>query len=173
MPVKRSGRSRSRNRKGFFAMPYSASLPLGTLANEVVVKVNTHASSFTRDAYLISVDQYTSLHNNTAEEGPYQLGFAHGDLTVTEIKESLEAEPIDPSDIIAREQMRRPVRKMGMLPGLLASEVLKNGEVTRTKLRFALGKKALVFWTKNRGDTANLTTGTLIKISGTIYGRWI
>ncbi len=171
MPVKRSGRKR--NRKGFFAMPYSASLALATLANEVVVKVNTHASSFTRDAYIISVDQYTSLHNNTTAEGPYQLGFAHGDLTVTEIKESLEAEPIDPSDIIAREHMRRPVRKMGMLPGLLASEVLNNGVVQRTRINFPIGKNALVFWAKNRGDTANLTTGTLIKISGTIYGRWI
>lgn len=124
------------------------------------------------DLYCLSIDTTWSSVDHTAKEGPIVVGVAHGDLSVTEIKEATEAEMTDPDDIIARERARRPVRTIGVFDGETENEKLNDGRMLRTKMKFSVGDgHQPVLWAKNK-DTAQLTTGTLIKVNGVLYGRW-
>ena len=164
-----SGRRR-RNRTGFVAIPFEDDISLATLAHNTVI--SSDVMTLGEDLFCISVDALWSKSDGTAGEGPIHVGFAHGDLTVTEIQEALSANLTDPDDIIARERARRPVRKSASFPQIAADEVVASGLPIRTKLRFSLGDgHPLRTWAYNRSG-ATLTTGVNIRVSGTLYGRW-
>ncbi len=170
MPPKRSY-SRKRSRKNFVAIPYKFTIALGTLANGIVISIPFQTLG--EDLYIISVDAAWSLRNLTAGEGPISVGFAHGDYSVTEIKEALDAEVTDPDDKIAMERSRRQVRVVGSFPGLNTEEVLNHGNKLRQKIGFSIGDgHFLQGWAQNDSGNANLTTGANVLISGHIYGRW-
>ncbi len=160
-------------RKNFQAFPFNVQLALLALADETVLKANLFVSDLIRGLFNISVDATWAVRGLTAGEGPINVGWAHNDLSIVEIKENLDVEMFDPSDIIARERSRRPVRKSGVFQGLTAVEVISNGNIIRTPLRFTtdIGHQ-IVFWGMNKSG-ANLTTGAVIEIQGTLYGRWI
>ncbi len=166
-------RSKSKkNRKGFIAIPFTAQLALSTLASLTVLDAAVLSATWGEDIFIISVDSYWSLRDLTPGEGPIIVGFAHGDLSVGEIAENLNAEVTDPDDIIARERARRPVRKAGQFTGLLANEALNDGKKLRTRLKFSVGEgHNLAFWARNDSG-ATLTTGAILNLSGTLYGRW-
>ena len=160
-----------KNRKGFVAIPFETAVNLSTLANDDVLSVASMAS-FGEDIYIISVDCLFSIRGLTALEGPLQFGFAHSDLTDTEIKEALEAELTDPDDIIAKERARRPVRRAGQFSGLNTDDIFNDGRVKRVKIKFSVGDGfTLDAWIKNRSGSA-LTTGANVGVTGTLYGRW-
>ncbi len=164
-------RKRSSRGRNFVAIPFQTALTLGTLA-DLTAFITSTVSGFGEDIYVLSVDALWALHTHTAGEGPISVGLAHGDLTVTEIKENLQAEMTDPDDIIAKERSRRPVRKSGIFSGLNTEEALANGEQIRTKVKFSVGDgHNLNAWAFNQSGAA-LTTGTVIQVIGTIYGRW-
>ncbi len=165
---KRRGR-----RGGFQAIPYTAQLSLSTLADNTVLTGNFLGGTFVEDFYCVSVDALWSINGLTAGEVPIEAGFNHGDLSVTEIGEALDAEILDPSDIIARERARRPVRRaVKFSEGAATEMVINNGTEVRTPLRFMVNDgKAIQFWVANRSGGA-LTTGSRVEISGTLYGRW-
>ncbi len=164
--------SKRRGKKGFVAIPFVAELALSTLGAGVVTAVDALGAALGEDLYCISVDSWASIISHTPAEGPLVCGYAHSDLTVAEVAECLSAELTDPDDIIAKERSRRPVRKTGVFSGIASDENLNNGQVIRTKLKFSVGDgHNLAFWVMNSdGDT--LTTGTVVKVSGTLYGRW-
>ncbi len=162
---------RRRKSRNFVAIPFDQQLALATLNDNIVLSAST-IGVLTEDLFVISVDATWSLRGHTATEGPIEVGFAHGDLTDTEIAEALDASVLDPSDIIAGERARRPVRRSGKFSGLSTEEVLANGEQIRTKCKFTIGSgKNFDLWASNRSG-ANLTTGTIVEVQGTIYGRW-
>ncbi len=168
MPAKRRGKSRSK--KNFVAIPINGEVALGTLADNTVI--DAAIVTLGEDFYAISADLYLSKVNHTPGEGPLLVGLNHGDLSVTEIKEKLVANVQDPDDIIANEQSRRPVRAAGQFPGIAADEVLRNGEPVRTRLKFSIGDAhTLNIFAFNR-SAGPLTTGTIIKVTGTLFGRW-
>ena len=172
--AKRTRRRRSR-RRGFIAIPFSGQLSLGTLATETVVKAQLLGAAPTEDLFVVSVDGVYGLRGMAAGEGPIEIGLNHADLTVTEVKESLEANLLTPDDIIQRERARRPVRRIGMMRGpAVAGEdtVLNGGEVQRTPVRFSVGEAGLELWAKSRDSVANLASGGAVEFSGTLYGRW-
>lgn len=160
-----------RNRRNFQAIPFNHTLgPTGT-SNE---GCDTAAIiTFGEDIYVISVDaviSWTDWAGTT--ELPCDVGFAHGDLSATEIAEAVNAEVTDPDDIIARERARRPVRVAGVLAENAVQGVLNDGEPVRTRLKFSIGDgHSLAFWLINRSGTT-LTGTPLVEITGTIYGRW-
>lgn len=169
--VNRRKTSRRSRRKNFVAIPYQDTLTLAALADNTVFEAAV-IPALGEDLYILSVDSQFSLIGHTAGEGPISVGFNHGDLTATEIQESLNAELTDPDDIIAKERARRPVRKTGYFDGLTTNERLNNGANLRTKLRFSVGNDhTLGAWAWNTSGAA-LTTGSLVKVQGTIYGRW-
>ncbi len=82
-------------------------LTVGTLATLTVI-VAALAPVSTAQYRLISCNHTWSLSGHTAGEGPYTVGYAFGDYSVTEIKEAIEiANSISPSDKIAQEKGNR------------------------------------------------------------------
>ncbi len=154
-------------------MPFNTTIALSTLGSGVVLLQNAIAS-LGESFYAVSVDSWWASTGHTAAEGPIQVGFAHGDLAVAEIKECIESDLSDPNDIIQRERARRPVRTVGYLRQADATpQVIDGGEKQRTPLRFKLGDgNAINVWASNRSG-AQLTTGTIIRCDGVIYGRWL
>ncbi len=122
---------------------------------------------------VVSADIYWSYAGHTAAEGPLEVGIANGDLSVAEVAECLDSNPTSQSDIVAREFARRPVRRSGVFDGVATIASLNDGKSIRTKLNTILDEGTeLKAWIKNL-DASALTTGTLIKINGAIYGYWI
>ena len=161
----RRGRS-----KNFFASKVEANLTLSTLADNTVLSATL--LDLTQDAFLISADLTWAVRNLTAGQGPIQLGYANSGLTDTEIGEALAASPNSQDDLVAIERTRRPVREAGSFNGLNTEEVLNNGNLLRTKLKFVVtSARDLDIWAKNRSG-APLTTGALINVSGKVYGNW-
>ncbi len=166
----RKGRRYTKRRRGFIAIPFNAFLALSTLGDDTVL--TEPMITFGEDIYIMSVDALWTIKGHTANEGPLQVGFNHGDLNATEVEEALEANLQDPDDIIAKEHARRPVRRAGTFAGNESHESLNHGVQIRTKLKFSVGETfALNAWCQNQAG-ATLTTGTTINIVGTIFGRW-
>ncbi len=169
MVKRRRGRKR---RAKLVAIPFVARLPLSTLGASTVVTISALPSDFGEDFYCHSVFATWALREGTATEGPLSFGYAHGDLSVTEILEAITAEVTDPDDIIAKERSRRPVRKTGSFPGLSTNEIWNDGRQGRTGLGFSVGDgHTLDCWILNNSASA-LAGGTIVEIDGVIYGRW-
>ncbi len=166
-------RKRRGRRRGFQAIPFNAELALGTLANDTLVKVSMLGGVFEEDFYCISVDALWSIKDLTAGGVPIEVGYNHGDLIATEVVQALDANLLDPSDIIQREHARRPVRRVGKFTdGAKTDMELNDGTLLRSKLKFMVNDQhAIQAWMINRSG-ATLTTGAIVNISGTLYGRW-
>ncbi len=165
-------KARRRSSARFRAVPFTIQLATGALAAEAVIKVDCFSSNSTRDSYIMSIDYSAALRDHTAGEGPLEIGFAHSDYTVTEIKEALEAgASFDPGNKVAQEQARRLVRSAGLFSGASAFDSLYDGRPKRRKIGFLVSQGFnLAFWIKNR-DGAALTGGGIVEIQGTAYMR--
>ena len=172
-PARRNPRRRKRDRN-FVAIPYSVGLTLSTLANNAVEA--GPLVTFGEDLFVVSVDMTAVTRGLTADEGDFlEVGTSHGDLTDTEVEETLQAELTDPDDIIARERARRPVRRYGFMIRTDADGIhsaLEQGKMVRRKHMFSVGNDhSLNVWVGNRSGS-QLTTGAVTNVVGTIFGRW-
>ncbi len=161
-----------RGRGRIVALPTQTSITLSTLANNIVLKsaIITFGTRF----YCTSAKGSWSIRDQTPGEGPVAVGYAHGDLSVTEVSEVLAATPSDPDDMIANERASRPIRRVGKFPSIAADEVLADGREMKTKIRFrnAIGiGHSLDIWCQNRSGAA-LTGGAIITWDGVLYGYW-
>jgi len=154
----------------FQAIPFNANTALSTLADGTVL--TTVLTALVQDFFAVSADVSVSFRGRTDTEGPLQFGFANSDLSLVEIGEALDASPSSESDIIARERIRRPVRRIGRVSPALADQSWNDGNPKRVQLRFNLANSLEVNgWVRNQSG-ANLTTGAIIEWQGTIYGYW-
>ncbi len=170
MPPKTSTRRKQSRRKNFVAIPVNQSITLDTLLNSTVIKASLSGVP-TEDLFVISSDLSITVRSLTAGEGPLEVGLAHSDLSVTEILENLDVSFLNPDNIIAKEQARRPVRRIGVLNGLTSEESLNHGNQTRTPIKFSIGEVGLDCWVVNRSG-ATLTTGAIVQFFGTLYCKW-
>ncbi len=165
-------RKKSSRRRGtpLVVLRVNSDFPMGTaLAQAVVTSAITNIGG-TRFR-MVAADLYWAMHDHTANEGPVEVGLSNGDLTVTEIAEALDASPISPADIIALERARRPVRRSGMFSEQ-AGDVLNEGKPIRTKFRTTADVGIEInAWARNLDDVS-MTTGTIITVTGKIYGHW-
>ncbi len=164
--------ARKRSRRGFQAIPFTAIITLGTATDGTVVQ--SAVIAFGEDFFVISADAVWTLRDGDAGEGPIDLGWNHGDLSVAEIAEALDAELSDPDDIIARERARRPVRRAGtVIPKVAGEDVqLNNGVKIRTRMKFSVGDgHTLDVYGRNRSG-GSLAGGMTVVVDGTVYGRW-
>ncbi len=156
-------------------MPVSGSVLPSTLGSGVVIKSNL-MTNLSEDFFVISADLHFEIRDGTVGEGPLQVGLAHGDYTVTEIKECLDVDLSNPSDKIAVERSRRLVRRAGFFQQNLSAageQMPQNGEVKRYKLKWMINDGvSLDFWVHNQSGGA-LTGGGTVIVSGTLYGRWV
>ena len=167
--IKRKAQRKQVN-SAFQVLPVSGLLTLSTLAAEAIIAVNIMAID--DDFWVQSCDLAWNMQGHTAGQGPLLVGINNGDLSVTEIGECISAVPASRSDIVEREEARRPVRRVGIFPGLSTDEALNDGKVIRTRIKMYLAQGTdLQMYAQNKSG-GSLTTGTLIRVFGSIYGEW-
>jgi len=160
-------RGRSKN---FFVSKVDGTVTLGAATSGTVVL--GAILDLTQDAYLISADLTWAMRDHTAAEGPIEVGLANSVLSTTEVSEAVTATPNSQDDRVALEQTSRPVREAGAFPGLLTDEVLNNGNIFRTKLKMVVtSARDLNAYARNVSG-ATLTTGTIVRVNGKVYGTW-
>ncbi len=169
--AKRQVRRKQRN-SAFQALKVNAILTLGALGLETAI---TQALTVLADDFWVqSADLAWTIRLLTSLEGPVALGLANGDLSVAEIKEAINASPVSRSDIIAREQARRPIREVGQVSADSDGGVLQlnDGQPVRTSVKMYLAEGTeLNAFAFNQTGVA-LTTGAIVRIWGTLYGTW-
>ena len=164
---------RRRRDKKFIAIPFSQSFGLSTLADGIVLVGGVLNANFGEDIWIVSMDWTTSIRDLTLAEIPITFGVAHGDLSITEISEALEAEVASPDDIIAKERARRPVRRFGTFSRSdLTGFTVNDGVTRRNKVMFSVGDGFNLNWWARNVFGAVLTTGAIIEYQGTLFGRW-
>ncbi len=159
--------------KAFQALPVNASLALSTLATETALTVAL--SALADDFYVISADLTWTIRDLTGGEDPIHVGLANGDLSVAEIKEAINAAPTSRSDIVAREHARRPIRRIGSFvsgSANLFGNYLNDGKPIRTKVKMYLAEGVELNAFAFNASGAALTTGAVMRVYGTLYGRW-
>ncbi len=172
-----------RSNKNFAAIDVDIQLALTTLGDGIVKAQPLFSSVLKEDLFVLSTDLNYSVRDLTAGElQPATVGLAHGDYSVTEIKEKLDNDSyLGPGDKIEQEKSRRLVRKVGTLfpegPGVstvfLYATGRNGGRIIRTKLKFMIQSgHNLQTWVWNRSGAA-LQTGSVLEVSGTVYGRWV
>ncbi len=169
----RKGKRRRRYSPGFAAISFTTAISLGTLGSDTVVTQAMFSNAFEENFYAMSCKAQWGYRNGTITEGPVEVGYAHSDYTVGEVAEKLSADESNVrGDKIANEQSRRDVRRAGMFAGAVTDDVLNDGRGIKTALRFRIGNNFnLNVYARNRSG-AVLTTGGLIIITGTLYGRY-
>ncbi len=162
-----------RRRSRLIVAPLQGSMALGTLGEGIVISSPIENSTLDRELFVISGDVQPVLVGATAQEGPIYVGVAHGDLSVTEIKEALEADALDQGDQIAQERARRKVRQFGVFMVLLPNSELNDGLPVRVKIKFVVeAGNVLNIFCYNRSGS-QLTTGAILKWTGKLYCKAI
>lgn len=171
MAKRRPQRRRAKSTK-FTVLNNDPTNTLGALA-DATVKIQESTLTLNQDFHCVSMEILASATNHTATEGPYMLGIAEATLTVTEIKEAIEAQPLSEFDIPAIEHAKRKVRLLGSFDGLATEEHFNDGDPIRAKLNWRVpsGKDLPLVFVVNR-SSAPLTTGTLIKHQIKYFGYW-
>ncbi len=176
MPVAYDMARRSRKKpyqkynSAFQAIPIDGGVNLGALANNAAIVGNL--TTFTDDFWGQSADLSWTTSNATVGEGPLLVGLCSSDLTAAQVAEAILATPDSRSDIVAREQARRPVRRVGKFTVLNTHEVLADGKNIRTpvKMYFAEATQMNIFVFNASGST--LTTANFVHAYGMLYGEW-
>ncbi len=153
----------------FQVLPVQNVLNLSTLADATVV--TSSITAITDDFWVQSADLTWTIDGNTAGEAPIFVGLNNGDLSVTEIKEALQALPASRSDIVSRERARRPVRRVGGFSGQ-SGQSLNDGKPIRTTIKMYLAESTELEMFALNNSGATLTTGGVIDVYGVLYGEW-
>ncbi len=171
---------RKRSNRNFVAIPFSVAVSLGTLGDGSVADLEA-LPTLTEDLFVMSVDMSASVEGLTAGQlVPADVGYSHGDYSVTQVKEKLDVVLTGPGSKLQQERVRRLIRKAGAMNAFDTSAktestmIGRNGSrIVRTKINFVIQSgKPLNVWIHNRSG-AQLTTGSTLRTSGTVYGRWI
>ncbi len=161
-----------RRNRNFFVIPVNVVITMGATVASVVVATVEPAAGFTRECFIMSARLMWAIQDHTAGEGPIQFGLHHNDLSVTEVGEGLDAVMSGSSDRIEYERSTRPIRQVGHFAGLNTDEVFNDGRALKTKVKMTFDEGfAFGMWARNQSGST-LTTGTLVKIFGNIYGVW-
>ncbi len=154
-------------------------LTLGTLANEVAVKVQSLVPS--EDLRLLKSEINAVAIGMTIVEGSGLLfGIADNELTVGEIGEAILADgPTDRNEVPEREQVERPVVVLSQLDmdetetrGVFRD--MHSGAPTminKKRWTYSNPEGWCYFVFNNTGGA--LTTGGSVRIQGTHYGLWL
>ncbi len=162
-----------RSNRNFVAIPVTSAITLSTLANGTVLTASL-LGTLTEDLFVISADLEWTLRDVTAGEVPIEVGLAHSDYSVGEILENLDVSFLGPGSKIEQERARRLIRRSGIFnDGAKTDQEMGHGLPVKTKCKWVAqdGQDLNAFAVNRSGAT--LTTGAVIQIHGTVYGRWI
>ncbi len=167
-------KGRRKRDPNFVVIPFTAALTVGTPTANTVVQAAI--VTMADEIAMISVDATWNLRDATTGQGPIMFGFSHGDLSLTEVAEALNAIPVRRDDMIQIERAGRAVRRVGSFQGAVdLEEKFNDGKVTRTPLRgkFRFSEDvAFNMWIQNRSG-GTLAGGASVVCDGLIYGRWL
>ncbi len=170
--AKHKKRSKGRKDIAFAAISVTENLAVGALVNNTAI-FGALIAALGDDFYAISADLMWTMVDGTGGQGPVEVGVAHGDYTIAEVKEYLDVDMSDPGNLIAKEQNRRLIRRAGIFNVLSGAESLFDGQAKRLPLKFVINEGSpFNMWLMNRSG-GTLTTGMLIRVSGTVFGRWL
>ncbi len=145
----------------------NASVTLAALAANTAITGTVFGNA--DGAYrVISVSSTWAWSDHTAGEGPVHVGYAHGDYSVTEIKEFVESSAsISIGNKISNEHANRLIRIVGTLAGDTTDETLNDGKPIKTRLNWAIpiGTNLNAFVYSDELQT----TGSFIDLKGTAY----
>ncbi len=156
---------------------HSDIITLGTLANNTALKEDA-ALVATEDFRLISMEMTAALVGSTATETPISLYLVNDELSVTEIKESIEANgPLGRSDRLAQERAERAVFLLGTFLGNGANLHLHGADAQNTVVKKTIrwsfsnaqGWSVIAF---NHSGQA-LTTGAVVRFLAKYFGVWL
>ncbi len=163
-------KSYTRRRKRTFSLRRVRITPenvLSTLATDTAI-VTGITGAAVGSYRAISVKGTWNVSSLVEGEGPLTVGLAHGDYSITEIKECLESfQSIDPGEKIAQERGNRLVRIVGVLTGKLNS--LNNGIKISTRLNWLIVPGDLINMFVYNEGTASLTTGAIVNLQGDMW----
>ncbi len=154
-------------------VPFTEATALLTLASVTVVTSSLLPVS-DNEYRVLSVSNLWSLRDATLSEGPIIVGYAHGDYSVTEIKQCIEAEAsMVRGDKIEAERANRLVRRVGIFTGDTSDQTLNDGKPIRTRLNWVIPVgKTLNAWAYNQSG-ASLTTGSELVSNGKATLKWL
>ncbi len=166
--------------RNFVSAKTSSELALSTLAVNTVLA--TDLAAMEDDLYYISaLIKGHSMAGRTVGEVPIIWGLADGDLSVTEIKECIDARGVEGfsrNDTIELEQARRKVRVIGTFSGDGVAEAWNDGQPRKVKIGFAVNRlntagnpNALKVWYMNQSAANPLTTGIITRLDCELYAR--
>ncbi len=173
-PLKQAMARKRRGRRNstFFQSRDTVGLALGTLANLIVVKATP--PTMDQDILVHSVKLNAMLRGFTVGEGPLMIGVAQDILTVTEIKEALDASPSSQYDVPAVEQAGRKVRILGIFDGVEVNERLNDGKAVTARLNWKIpdDQNLPSIWVMNMDSASSLTTGAVVQSQITYNCSW-
>ncbi len=146
----------------------TAEVALVTLAASTAITVSLTGTSDSQYRF-ISAHIVWDLIGQTAGQGPVVFGFAHGDYSVTEIKEAIEVtNSISQGDKIASERANRLIRIVGTF-GANANGIFNDGRPLKTRLNWLMpvGEQVNIFAYNDFGSS--LTTGAVLNVNGSVY----
>ena len=139
------------------------SASIGTLAARTAVEIG--ATAVTQNYAPALYQGAVNLRNATEGEG-LSIYVSDGDLSLAEVEECIEAEPLHGRDTINLEQSRRNVQYLGSVS---LSDILSLNEGNRLPMmRENIGWK---FWAYNPTGAA-MTTGAVLGGTIWVYGRF-
>ena len=167
----RRGRRPRRNKSDDQVWPFVAELAINGLTDDTVSGGTCVATSDACRTYSALIAW--ALEGMTPGEGPIEVGLYDSDLSVTEVKEALNASPTNRSAIVEREKARRPVRNSGTFRVANAEEVLNDGRPIYTRVLMKHSQSAnLNFFAYNKSG-GTLAAGSVLHVSGKLFGGWI
>ncbi len=152
-------------------IPFSSEIALSTLADETAIFISV-LGNLSEDIYLTGAKTQVTVRDLSAGEIPLQLAWAHGDYTLAEVKEALDASPAGPQDKIAIERAKRAVRNFGVIQVASNLDQFNLGSPKYRRLQFTVEDgEPINFVVMNRSGGA-LTTGATVEIQGDLFGYW-
>ncbi len=144
---------------------------LGTLNAITAITGNSKIDAARLQGFrVLRSEWYCTLSGLTAGEGPVLVGMAH-DLTATEIKECIEADPQRSGDPGEEEKSKRAVWPLALMMNLSNDGMLNAEGVKKLGWSFPEGT-ILKYWAYNVAS-GDLTTGAVWFLLVKHFGVWL
>lgn len=152
---------------------------LGTLAAATAILIGTNLATLERFR-MLKATIFAVVFNSTGTEARgLALYLADGDLTLSEIEESIEAiGPLGPNDQITADRAERPVFRVDELFDCSGNDVISAGANNQAALMGDLKPRWTFARTKswnwllyNEGEV--LTTGSTVRFLAKNFGVWV
>ncbi len=145
-----------------------ASLAAGGV-NSIVTKIDAARN---RGFRVLKIEGFVAIKAGVVDEHVV-FGLAGPNLTNTEVKEALDADPQDPNDIPANEQAMRPVWPLTMLQGE-AAQVAVRPTAFSLNPRWSYPEETFMsFYVQNPDDSAISAGSQQIIGSWKAFGVWL